>query len=162
MFDVDLISRMRVMFDRRWILLGGSDLLVAIWKGRIQHHLVGGHERKERHLCKSSHIYCFNTIILIATNKVDVLRTTTLASLQRFGLEDLELKIAQRGALPKGGGKVIFRCGIVKVCITHHHSSFIIHHSSSFIIIHHQRQPLYDIIEESQSELIALMLMIDH
>eukprot|EP01102_Stenamoeba_stenopodia_P005068 TRINITY_DN15572_c0_g1_i1.p1 TRINITY_DN15572_c0_g1~~TRINITY_DN15572_c0_g1_i1.p1 ORF type:complete len:388 (-),score=79.54 TRINITY_DN15572_c0_g1_i1:17-1084(-) len=44
----------------------------------------------------------------------DVIRTTTLASLQRFGLEDLELKVAQRGALPLGGGKVIFKCGIVK------------------------------------------------
>jgi RNA 3'-terminal phosphate cyclase-like protein len=46
---------------------------------------------------------------------VDLLRTTTLASLQRFGMsEGLELKVAQRGAIPLGGGKVIFKCPIVK------------------------------------------------
>jgi len=45
---------------------------------------------------------------------VDMFRTVTLPLLLRFGLEDLELKIAKRGAPPEGGGMVVFKCAIVK------------------------------------------------
>ena len=36
--------------NRHWILLGGSDLLVAVWQDRIHRHAVGRYQREERHL----------------------------------------------------------------------------------------------------------------
>ena len=46
---------------------------------------------------------------------VDYLRTVTLPLLKHFGIsEGLELRIVKRGALPDGGGEVVFRCPIVK------------------------------------------------
>ena len=43
---------------------------------------------------------------------VDTFRTVTLATLKPFGLEGLALKVLKRGALPLGGGKVVFDCPI--------------------------------------------------
>ncbi|KAJ3019564.1 rRNA-processing endoribonuclease, partial [Thoreauomyces humboldtii] len=46
---------------------------------------------------------------------VDSVRTLLLPHLKRFGVEeDLELKISRRGAPPKGGGEVYFRCPVVR------------------------------------------------
>eukprot|EP00741_Cyanophora_paradoxa_P006305 tig00000989_g6112.t1 len=47
---------------------------------------------------------------------VDLIRTVTLPNLKHFGIdeENLELKIAKRGAPPEGGGEVIFKCPVVK------------------------------------------------
>eukprot|EP00003_Mantamonas_plastica_P000626 TRINITY_DN1049_c0_g1_i1.p1 TRINITY_DN1049_c0_g1~~TRINITY_DN1049_c0_g1_i1.p1 ORF type:complete len:379 (-),score=97.12 TRINITY_DN1049_c0_g1_i1:1157-2233(-) len=45
---------------------------------------------------------------------VDMIRTVLLPMMKQFGVgEGLELKISQRGAAPKGGGKVVFTCPIV-------------------------------------------------
>ncbi|KAG0084151.1 hypothetical protein BGZ93_009570 [Podila epicladia] len=47
---------------------------------------------------------------------VDTIRTVLLPQLKKFGIEEgLELEIPSRGAPPNGGGKVIFRCPIVRV-----------------------------------------------
>ncbi|KAJ9103135.1 hypothetical protein QFC21_002557 [Naganishia friedmannii] len=46
---------------------------------------------------------------------VDMIRTVTLPHLHLFGIEDgLELQIKKRGAAPLGGGRVVFRCPVVK------------------------------------------------
>jgi hypothetical protein len=46
---------------------------------------------------------------------VDMFRTVIFVCLQRFGIsEGLELKVLQRGAPPLGGGKVLFKCPVVK------------------------------------------------
>ncbi|KAG0364072.1 RNA 3'-terminal phosphate cyclase domain-containing protein [Gamsiella multidivaricata] len=46
---------------------------------------------------------------------VDTIRTVLLPQLKKFGIEEgLELDIPSRGAPPNGGGKVIFRCPIVR------------------------------------------------
>lgn len=46
---------------------------------------------------------------------VDVLRTITLPTLKHVGITDgLDLKVNKRGALPLGGGEVVFRCPVVK------------------------------------------------
>lgn len=45
----------------------------------------------------------------------DTLRTATLPLLAKFGItEDLVFKITKRGAMPLGGGEVLFSCPIVK------------------------------------------------
>lgn len=46
---------------------------------------------------------------------VDLFRTVTLPLLKNFGIDEgMELKIKKRGAPPKGGGEVFFRCPIVR------------------------------------------------
>ena len=46
---------------------------------------------------------------------VDTLRTVTLPLLEKFGInEGLSLKIKKRGAVPLGGGEVVFKCPVVK------------------------------------------------
>ncbi|KAI8587382.1 RNA 3'-terminal phosphate cyclase domain-containing protein [Geranomyces variabilis] len=46
---------------------------------------------------------------------VDTVRTLLLPCLKRFGVEDdVELKISKRGAAPKGGGEIYFRCPVVR------------------------------------------------
>lgn len=46
---------------------------------------------------------------------VDLFRTVTIPNLNRFGIDEgLELKIKKRGAPPNGGGRVIFRCPLIK------------------------------------------------
>ncbi|KAJ9102837.1 hypothetical protein QFC19_004565 [Naganishia cerealis] len=46
---------------------------------------------------------------------VDMIRTVTLPHLHLFGIEDgLELQIKKRGSAPLGGGRVVFRCPVVK------------------------------------------------
>jgi RNA 3'-terminal phosphate cyclase-like protein len=45
----------------------------------------------------------------------DVMRTVTLPTLKRFGIENsLELKLKKRGAPPRGGGEVVLTCGVCK------------------------------------------------
>ena len=62
----------------------------------------------------------FQLTLLGITNEesdpaVDVIRTTTLPLLRKFGVEDgLELKITKRGASPDGGGEVYFACPVVR------------------------------------------------
>ncbi|CEL94162.1 unnamed protein product [Vitrella brassicaformis CCMP3155] len=46
---------------------------------------------------------------------IDTVRTVTLPLLRHFGvIEGLSLKIIRRGAVPQGGGEVLFECPIVK------------------------------------------------
>ncbi|KAF9577594.1 hypothetical protein BGW38_007100 [Lunasporangiospora selenospora] len=46
---------------------------------------------------------------------VDTIRTVLLPQLKKFGLEEgIELEITSRGAPPNGGGRVTFRCPIVR------------------------------------------------
>lgn len=47
---------------------------------------------------------------------VDAIRTITLPVLKQFGMEqdDISLKIVARGAPPLGGGKVEFRCPVIR------------------------------------------------
>lgn len=62
----------------------------------------------------------FNITLTGITNddkdiSVDMFRTVTLPLLKYFGIEeDLELKINRRGAAPKGGGEILFRCPVVR------------------------------------------------
>ena len=43
-----------------------------------------------------------------------IVRTVYLPLLKKFGLEQVELQILKRGAFPKGGGAVLFKCGPIK------------------------------------------------
>ena len=47
-------------------------------------------------------------------SSVDTIRTVYLPLLKKFGIEDAELKIKKRGAMPLGGGEVHFSCSTVK------------------------------------------------
>ncbi|CAO3642533.1 unnamed protein product [Cunninghamella blakesleeana] len=47
-------------------------------------------------------------------SSVDIIRTVLIPQLNRFGIEDAQLKITKRGAPPLGGGEVIFTCNSVR------------------------------------------------
>lgn len=65
--------------------------------------------------------FCKNTLKLIlrgVTNdkndvSVDTIKYVSLALMKRFGLlEGLDLKISKRGAMPDGGGEIVFTCPV--------------------------------------------------
>ncbi|CAO3638252.1 unnamed protein product [Cunninghamella echinulata] len=45
---------------------------------------------------------------------VDIIRTVLIPQLNRFGIENAQLKITKRGAPPLGGGEVIFTCNSIR------------------------------------------------
>ena len=47
-------------------------------------------------------------------NSVDIIRTSLLPQLAKFGIGEMELKINKRGAPPNGGGEVFFKCPLVR------------------------------------------------
>lgn len=67
-------------------------------------------------------LFCKEPLVILFTGvtndsvdmSVDMLKHVTLPLLRTFGVNDASLNIKHRGAMPKGGGLVEFRCPVVK------------------------------------------------